>query len=125
VALSSLEAEYIGCSDATREAIWLRRLTMEIIGDQQPLKIYDDNQGALKLVKSGIVQAHTKHIDVKFHHIHDEMVNQKTVNFEYIYTSKNIADCLTKPLPIATHRRMLPLSGLLPERVVEEEELKC
>jgi hypothetical protein len=59
VALSSLEAEYIGCSDATREAIWLRRLTMEIIGPQQLLKIYGDNQGALKLVKSGIVQART------------------------------------------------------------------
>jgi hypothetical protein len=62
---------------------------------------------------------------VKFHHAHDEMVNQKTVNFEYIHISKNIADCLTKPLPIATHRRMLQLSGLLPERVVEVEELEC
>jgi hypothetical protein len=98
---------------------------MEIIGAQQPLNVYGNNQGALKLVKSGIVQARTKHIDVKFYHVHDEMVNQKTVNLEYIYTSKNIADCLTKPLPIATHRRMLQLSGLLSERVVEEEELEC
>jgi hypothetical protein len=97
---------------------------MEIIGDQQPLKIYGNNQGILKLVKSGIIQAHTKHIDMKFHHVHNEMVNQKTINFEYIQTSKNIADCLTKPLPIAPHRQILPLSGLLPERVVEEEELK-
>jgi hypothetical protein len=88
VALSTLEAEYIGCSDATREAIWLRRLTTEIIGKQPPLRIYGDNQGALKPVKSGIIQASTKHIDVKFHHVHDEIRNNKPVDFEYIHTSK-------------------------------------
>jgi hypothetical protein len=53
VALSTLEAEYIACSDATREAIWLKRLLAEIttkLGDDLgPTPIGCDNQGAVKL----------------------------------------------------------------------------
>jgi hypothetical protein len=36
-----------------------------------------DNQGALKLLETGVVQAKTKHIDVKYHHTRDE-VQKKT-----------------------------------------------
>jgi hypothetical protein len=31
-------------------------------------------------------------MNMKFHHVHDEMINKKTVDFQYIHTSKNIAD---------------------------------
>jgi hypothetical protein len=120
IALSLLEAEYIGCSDATHEAIWLRRLTREIIGDQPPVQIFGDNQGVLKLIKSGIVQVRTKHRDVKFQHVHDEVTNKKTVAFDYIHTSRNIADFLTRPLPVEIHHRMLRFSGMLPAKAVDK-----
>jgi hypothetical protein len=51
-----LEAEYIACSDATREAIWLKRLLAEITmkseDDLEPTPIGCDNQGAVKLIES-------------------------------------------------------------------------
>jgi hypothetical protein len=51
-----LEAEYIACSDATREAIWLKRLLAEITmkseDDLEPTPIGYDNQGAVKLIES-------------------------------------------------------------------------
>jgi len=78
VALSTLEAEYIACSHATRESLWLKRMTKEAADAMQvqmsegPVPIGCDNQGALKLIASRVVRQKSKHIDVRYHHVHDE-----------------------------------------------------
>ena len=50
VALSTMEAEYVACSEATREAQWLIQLQKDITGSQPqgPTTIYSDSTGALK-----------------------------------------------------------------------------
>jgi hypothetical protein len=71
--IHTLEAEYIACSDATREAIWFKRLAQEMPSSTlDAVEIGCDNQGALKLLETGVVQAKTEHIDVKYHHTRDE-----------------------------------------------------
>jgi len=78
VALSTLEAEYIACSHATWESLWLKRMTKEAADGMSvqvlegPVPIGYDNQGALKLITSKVVRQKSKHIDVKYHHVHDE-----------------------------------------------------
>ena len=78
VALSTHEAEYIACSQATREGLWLKRMTkeaadgMSVQVSEGPVPIGCDNQGALKLITSGVLRQKSKHIDVKYHHVHDE-----------------------------------------------------
>jgi hypothetical protein len=113
VALSTLEAEYIACSDATREALWLRRLLGEIERSSvdQTVPISCDNQGALKLIDTGILKSKTKHIDIKFHHARDE-TEKGHVKFEYIASEDNPADLLTKALPIARHQMLTEKFGL-------------
>jgi hypothetical protein len=52
VALSSCEAEYVGETQAAKEAIWLRRLLKELLDLKDPLAttiIFGDNQGAIQL----------------------------------------------------------------------------
>jgi hypothetical protein len=115
VALSTLEAEYIAASDATREAIWLRRLVSDVQplqGSNKTVDIACDNQGALSLINTGVVKAKTKHIDIKFHHVHSEQSN-KTVKFYYVESAKNAADLLTKPLSTAKHQELTRMTGLL------------
>jgi len=124
VALSTLEAEYIiACSDCTREAIWLRRLYTDIKQLDSPLEtentptpIKCDNQGALKLIKNGVVKAKTKHIDVRYHHNHDEQ-KRGMVNFSYITSKENIADVLTKPLATPRHQELVKMMGM--ERTID------
>jgi hypothetical protein len=114
VALSTLEAEYVACSDATREALWINRLREDIrslvITDSQilppPISIKCDNQAAIKLIKSGVVKAKTKHIDIKYHHSHDED-KRGTIDFSYIESKENIADILTKPLSAPRHLELM------------------
>jgi hypothetical protein len=113
VALSTLEAEYIACSNATREALWLQRLEADFIlalikgkSHSTPVKIGCDNQGALKLLETGVIQAKTKHIDVKYHHTRDEIAKGK-VAFSYVASAENPADILTKPLNAHKHNCIL------------------
>jgi len=78
VALSSTEAEYIGTSEATREAIWLQRLLYELIESDQltyPQLLFVDNQAAIKLTENPRFHERTKHIDIKYHFVREVYEN--------------------------------------------------
>jgi hypothetical protein len=70
-----------------------------------------DNQGALKLIDTGILKSKTKHIDIKFHHARDEQ-EKGHVRFNYVASEDNPADLLTKALPIARHQMLTEKFGL-------------
>jgi hypothetical protein len=63
VALSTHEAEYVTCSCATWETIWMRWLSNDIttkgLYSKNGTQIGCDNQGALKVLDTGIIQAKT------------------------------------------------------------------
>jgi len=64
-----------------------------------PVPIGCDNQGAIKLITLGVIRQKSKHIDVKYHHVHDEQM-KGTVKFQYVTSESNPADLLTKPLAV-------------------------
>ena len=98
VSKSSTESEYIALSGACQEAVWLRRLLADIgLEQKEPSTIYEDNQGAIELTKNPRFHNRTKHIDVSFHYIR-EQVNLKTVSFKYCPTNVMLADIMTKGL---------------------------
>jgi len=103
VALSTLEAEYITCSHATRESLWLKGMTkeaadgMSVQVSEGSVPIGCDNQGALKLIASRVVRQKSKQIDVKYHHVHNKQ-QRGSVKFLYVTSAANPADLLTKPL---------------------------
>jgi len=119
VALSTLEAEYIAYLHATRESLWYRHMKKEAAGGMAvkivdgPVPIGCDNQGAIKLITSGVVWQKSKHIDVKYYHVHDEQV-KGAVKFHYVTSESNPADLLTKPLAVPQHEQLLQLTGLTP-----------
>ena len=80
--------------------------------DTTPICIGCDNQGALKLIDTGVLKAKTKHIDVKYHHVHNEQKNHGTVDFHYVNTEMNLADPLTKPLMRIKHMTLAKRAGL-------------
>ena len=99
VALSSTEAEYVSAAYASQEAVWLRQLLNDLgIPPIQPTPIFEDNQGCIKLANNTNINARTKHIDVRHHHLRD-LVDCDVINFVYCDTDNMIADALTKPLP--------------------------
>ena len=86
VSRSTTEAEYIALSNACQEAVWLRRLLSDIgLGQDVPSTIFEDNQGAIELSKNPKFHNRTKHIDVSFHFIREE-VNRNIVCVKYCRT---------------------------------------
>ena len=100
VALSSTEAEYMGLSAATQEALYLKQLLNDI--DPQfkikiPIVVYEDNQGAIALIENPVHNQRTKHIDIRYHFIREQVIND-CIDVEYLQTDLMVADCLTKPV---------------------------
>jgi len=115
IAMSTLEAEFIACSEASREAKWLLQLHKDIHGSQKdspPLPINCDNQGALTLITTGIIKAQTKHIDVCYHNSRD-LHKRRIVNYSYVHMNENVADILTKALTKDQHIKFMKAMGLL------------
>jgi hypothetical protein len=94
VALSTIEAEYMETTHASKEAVWLQRLCSGIGLVQQVVRLDCDSQSAIFLAKNPTYHSKTKHIDVKYHFVRD-MVEEKKVLLEKVDTLKNAAYSLT------------------------------
>ena len=112
VALSSTEAEYMAATHATKEAIWLHGLLVELgrisAGYSIPLLI--DNQSAIALIKNPEHHERTKHIAIRYHFIRD-IYEAGTIELEYVPTGDQVADVLTKALGREKHYRFLDGMG--------------
>jgi len=114
IAMSTLDAEFIACSEASREAKWLLQLQKDIHSSQRDsplLPINCDNQGALTLITTGIIKARTKHIDVCYHNSRD-LHKRRIVNYSYIHMDENVADLLTKAFTKDKHTKFTKAMGL-------------
>jgi hypothetical protein len=99
VALSTVEAEYMAASNATKEAIWLRVL-LEDLGFPQmtATTIHADNQGCIALSKNPVAHSRAKHIDIR-HHFIRERIARREIDLQFCPTTQMIADIFTKQLP--------------------------
>lgn len=114
VTLSSTEAEYYGLSNASREATWIRQFLTDIGyggAEANTSLILADNQSSIALAKNPEFHQRTKHIDIQWHYIR-EQVAKGVVNVQYVSTTEMAADGLTKALPAPLHRHFLTLLGL-------------
>jgi hypothetical protein len=103
VALSSAEAEYMAASQASCEAIWLRKMLVGLFGQEMaPTLIHCDNQSCIKLSENPVFHDRSKHIEIRYHFIRDQ-VQRGAVQLQYIPTDDQVADILTKALPRGKH----------------------
>ena len=63
--------------------------------DHIPIKC--DNTSAINLSKNLIQYSRTKHIDIKYHFLHDHVQNSD-ISLEFIDTNNQLADIFTKTL---------------------------
>ena len=117
IALSTMEAEFIACSAAVQEAVWLRRFLQSlgiVKGSSEPMIVYSDNQATIAYVTDPKYHGRTKHIDTKNNFIRD-ITTRKEVFIKYIPTREMVADPFTKPIPkemFSVHVKSLGLRRL-------------
>ena len=93
MALSTIKAEYMATTHASKEAIWLQRLCSCIGLVQKAVRLDCDSQSAIFLAKNPAYHSKTKHIDVQYHFVRD-MVEENKVLIEKVDTLKNVIDSL-------------------------------
>lgn len=71
VTLSTIEAECVAITKATKEATWLKGLFEQLGFNLKIVKLTCDSQSGISLCKNQIHHEHTKHIDVSLHSIKD------------------------------------------------------
>ena len=111
VAQSTLEAEYMALSDASRESIARSHLYEELKIPIDVPVIYCDNLGALTTAEDPTNYARSKHIDLRYHFIR-HCLNNNTLAVDYIPGDENPADVLTKALGPTKHHYLISQMGL-------------
>lgn len=107
VSLSSTEAEYVGLSQASKEALYLRSLLGSLTTvESKAAVVFNDNQSAHKIAANKMMHNRTKHIDIKYHFIRECVLTNK-VEIKYMSTDKMIADILTKNVHAPKLRQFL------------------
>jgi hypothetical protein len=115
VATSSTYAEYIGQDLGARNLLFVKQFIQEIgfpaqIEEQilgttitpmgysmSGVKLFGDNLGAQSLARNPVNHKLSKHFLVKYHHIRD-WLEKKMFQLQYVPTTQNTADIMTKAL---------------------------
>jgi len=112
VSLSSTEAEYRAVTPAIKEVTWIYRTLKDLHSSiSTPIELQEDNQGCIELSKNAESHQRTKHIDIQYHFIRDN-VNNKFIKLIYCPTESMTADILTKPLPREQFFKLRKMLGL-------------
>jgi hypothetical protein len=107
VSQSSCEAELYAEAAAINEIKWLRGLLDELgITSAHAPTLFGDNQSTQSLTTNGVKSERTKHIDIKYHFVTDE-VARGNVQLQWIPTTEQLADVLTKALGAPQHTALV------------------
>ena len=102
VALPSTEAECMVLSDATKEAIYMKRLLKVSQLTWRPSSQKNNNISTPKPSVNPGFHARFKHVDIRYHFIRDGE-KKKEIAIEHVPTEEMTADILTKELTRANH----------------------
>jgi hypothetical protein len=105
VALSSCEAEYITTTTAATQALWLSRLLGELLGRKVEVELKVVSKSALALAKNPVFHDRSKHIRTKYHFIR-ECLEEGSIKANYIATTDQLTNILTKSLGTAKFQEM-------------------
>ncbi|GJY84928.1 retrotransposon protein, putative, unclassified [Tanacetum coccineum] len=96
-AISSTEAEYIAMSGCCAPILWMRSHLTDYGLEFNKIPMYCDNKSAIALCCNNVQHSRSKHIDIIFHII-KEQVENGVVELYFVNTEYQLADIFTKAI---------------------------
>ena len=113
VASSTCQAEYMALGHVTRHCLWIRHLLCDILGVEFQIKIFCDNQSAVKIGCQEASNKRTHHVEREFYVTNQALFEKKTT-LSWVPGKDQLADVLTKALGKAAHSQAgLIIQGIL------------
>ena len=109
--MSTIKAEYIATTKACKESIWLAHLVKDLGMTSEIPTLHCGSQSAIMLAKNLVFHAKIKHIEVKCRFIRD-MLADKLMKLVKVRNDENLADLLTKVLPLERSAHCQALMGI-------------
>jgi hypothetical protein len=123
VALSSTEAEYMTITHGSQEALWFLELLNELGINQETVILHEDNEASIKMSNNPQEYKRTRHIQVRYHFIRDQIQDGK-IKLKHCSTTDQLADMFTKGISSVKLQDLLPRIGM--SSVSQHgRELKC
>ena len=99
VTLSTTESEYVALGDCIKETLFVRGVLEFLVPYTtfRPVRVYEDNQGAIHLADNPMSSARTKHIDIR-HHFARSLVSEGEIEVIHVASEEQHADVMTKAL---------------------------
>ena len=98
----------------------MRELSADLRSLQsQPTLILEDNQSAIAIAKNPQFHGRTKHFNIKYHFIREQVSNDK-ICLQYCPTEDMLADLLTKGIGPEKFERLIRLCGICNQVLSEE-----
>ena len=120
---SSSKAKCRACTDASKEALWLRHFFEDLERPlTKPLVIYCDNKSCIALGKNPVQNARTKHLEQKCH-FRQHQIKQGRIDLVYVTSKDQLADINTKALPKQCFLELRDALGLMTFEEVQRREI--
>jgi len=109
---SSTEAEFRSMASTVAEVVCITELFKELRTKLvQPIQLHCDSKVAIQIAAHPIFHERTKHIDIDCHFVREKLV-QGPIKTQYVRTTEQLADLLTKSLCKQQHEYLLNKLGM-------------
>lgn len=116
VARSTAEAEYRAMALTTCEITWLSSLLKDLgLHNLPPSVLNCDNQAALAIAANPVMHEKTKHIDIDYHYVRDQLQAGHIVT-QHVPSQHQVADILTKIFPVKLHQSHMDKLGAVKDK---------
>jgi hypothetical protein len=115
VATSTCHAEFMALGWAARHSIWLKELYFDMTEHVTTPTLMCDNDAAVKISKDNSANKRTRHSESEFFYV-NEQVHRRRLDIEWVPSSEQLADIMTKALgPLPFERILASLNMSCPE----------
>lgn len=73
VATSTAVAEHVALSLCMHQILWIKELYKKLNFELSRATIYEDNHACISIAKENVTSKRTKHLNIKYHFIKDEI----------------------------------------------------